>query len=57
MDGMHAEQLLQGRSLDNIQELLDREALRQKMRVASLKTRRQAIDALADFDAANPDGL
>ncbi len=41
----------------NYQQHLEREALRQKMRAASLKTRNQALDALTDFDAANPDGL
>ncbi len=41
----------------NYQQHLDREALRQKMRTASLKTRKQALDASADFDAANADGL
>jgi predicted transcriptional regulator len=41
----------------NYQQHLDREALRQRMRAASLKTRKQALDALADFDAANSDGL
>ena len=41
----------------NYQQHLDREALRQRMRTASLKTRKQALDALAEFDAANPDGL
>jgi len=39
------------------QEQLDRDALRQKMRAASLKTRRQALDAAVEFDAANADGL
>ena len=41
----------------NYQQHLDREALRQHMRTASLKTRKQALDASADFDAANVDGL
>ncbi len=41
----------------NYQQHLDREALRQRMRAASLKTRKQALDTLSDFDAANPDGL
>ncbi len=36
---------------------LDREALRQKIRTASLKTRKQAIQASADFEAADSDGL
>ena len=34
---------------------LDREALRQKIRSASLKTREQAIQASADFEAADSD--
>jgi predicted transcriptional regulator len=41
----------------NYQQHLDREALRQQMRNASLKTRNQALDAADDFDAANADGL
>ena len=41
----------------NYQQHLDREALRQQLRTASLKTRKQAVDASADFDAANVDGL
>jgi len=41
----------------NYQRHLDREALRQQLRTASLKTRKQALDASADFDAANVDGL
>jgi predicted transcriptional regulator len=41
----------------NYQQQLDREALRQRMRTASLKTRKQALDTSADFDAANADGL
>jgi len=41
----------------NYQQHLDREFLRQKMKEASLKTRKQALDAAADFDAANSDGL
>ena len=36
---------------------LDKEALRQKIQSASLKTREQAIQASADFKAANNDGL
>jgi len=39
------------------QQNLDREALRQRVRTASLKTRKQALDASVDFDAANADGL
>jgi predicted transcriptional regulator len=41
----------------NYQQHLDREALRQRVRAASLKTRKQALDASDDFDAANADGL
>ena len=41
----------------NYQQHLDREALRQQLRTASLKTRKQAVDASADFDVANVDGL
>ena len=41
----------------NYQQHLDREALRQRMRTASLKTRKQALEASDDFDAANADGL
>lgn len=41
----------------NYQQHLDREALRQRMRDASLKTRKQALDAAGDFDDANADGL
>jgi len=41
----------------NYQQYLDREELRQKMRSASLKTREQALDASAELDAANADGL
>ena len=41
----------------NYQQHLDREALRQRMRSASLKTRKQALDASAEFEAANADGL
>jgi predicted transcriptional regulator len=41
----------------NYQQQLDREALRQRMRTASLKTRKQALDTSADFDTANADGL
>ena len=35
---------------------LEREALRQQLRAASLKTRAQARQAGEDFDAANADG-
>ena len=41
----------------NYQQHFDREALRQRMRTASLKTRKQALDTSADLDAANADGL
>ena len=41
----------------NYQDFLDREELRMKMRAASLKTRKQALEATADFDSANADGL
>jgi predicted transcriptional regulator len=41
----------------NYQQYLDREELRQKIRSASLKTRAQALDVSAKFDAANADGL
>ena len=41
----------------NYQQYLDREALREKIRSASLKTRAQAIDISAEFDASNADGL
>lgn len=39
------------------QHHLEREALRLRMRAASLKTRAQAAQAGEDFDAANADGL
>ena len=39
------------------QRHLEREALRQQLRTASLKTRAQAKQAGKDFDAANADGL
>ena len=41
----------------NYQEYLDREDLRQKIRSASLRTRKQSLDASTEFDAANADGL
>jgi predicted transcriptional regulator len=41
----------------NYQQHLDREELRQKIRPASLKTRKQTLDASADLDAANADGF
>jgi predicted transcriptional regulator len=39
------------------QQQLDREALRQRIQSASLKTRQQALNASDDFNAANADGL
>jgi predicted transcriptional regulator len=39
------------------QRYLEREALRQQLRAASLKTRAQAIQAGEDFDAATADGM
>ena len=41
----------------NYKQRLDREALRQEMRTLSFKTRKHALDVLADFDAKNADGL
>ena len=41
----------------NYQQHLDREDLRQKIRSASLKTRKQALEASAELDAANADGF
>jgi predicted transcriptional regulator len=41
----------------NYQQQLDREVLRQRLRTASLKTRKQALEASDDFDAVNADGL
>ncbi len=41
----------------NYQQYIDREELRQRIRSASLKTRKQALDASADLDAANADGF
>ncbi len=41
----------------NYLQHIDREALKQKMREASLKTRTQAIQASADFIEGNDDGL
>lgn len=41
----------------NYQQYLNREELRQKMRAASLKTRKQALEVSAALDAANADGL
>ncbi len=39
------------------QDYLDREAMRQKIRAASLKTREQAIQAAEEFATANNDGI
>ena len=39
------------------QQHLDREVLRKQLRTALLITRKQALDASEDFDAANADGL
>ena len=44
-------------AVHNYQRHLDREALRRRLRTASLKTRSQAARAGEDFDAANADGL
>ncbi|MDH3691127.1 MAG: hypothetical protein OEU36_16910 [Gammaproteobacteria bacterium] len=41
----------------NYRAHLEREALRQRIRQASLKTRHQAKQIIADLDAANADGL
>ena len=41
----------------NYQQQLDHEALRERMRSASLKTRQQALDAADELAAANADGL
>ena len=41
----------------NYQQQLEREALRRRLRDASLKTRAQAIQAEEDFNATNADGL
>jgi predicted transcriptional regulator len=41
----------------NYQQHLDREELRQKIRSASLKTLKQALEATAELDAANADGF
>ena len=39
------------------QQYLDREELRQKIKSASLKTRKQALEVSAEFDVTNVDGL
>lgn len=41
----------------NYKKQLEREALRKRIREASLKTRIQAKQATSDFEAANADGL
>ncbi|NOX08043.1 MAG: ribbon-helix-helix protein, CopG family [Gammaproteobacteria bacterium] len=41
----------------NYSKFLDREALRQQIRAASLKTREQADQSIVDFEAANGDAL
>lgn len=41
----------------NYKEHVEREALRQRIRQASLKTRHQATQAASHFDAANSDGV
>jgi predicted transcriptional regulator len=44
-------------AVHNYQQFLDREELRQKIKSASLKTRKQALEVSAEFDATNADGL
>ncbi|VAW50200.1 hypothetical protein MNBD_GAMMA06-2209 [hydrothermal vent metagenome] len=44
-------------AVKNYMKFLDKEALRQKIQAASLKTRQQTIQASDDFEAANNDGL
>ncbi|VAX05434.1 hypothetical protein MNBD_GAMMA25-1228 [hydrothermal vent metagenome] len=44
-------------AVKNYLKHLDREALRQKIQAASLKTREQASQAATDFEVANSDGL
>ena len=41
----------------NYQQYLDREELRQQIKSASLKTRKQALEVSAEFDVTNADGL
>ena len=41
----------------NFKEHIEREALREQIRAASMKTRKQAKQAASDFDAADADGL
>ena len=44
-------------AVKNYLKQLDKEALCQKIKSASLKTREQAIQAAVDLEAANNDGL
>lgn len=44
-------------AVKNYLKHLDKEAIRQKIQAASLKTRQQAIQAFDDFDAVNNDSL
>ena len=44
-------------AVKNYLKQLDKEALRQKIKSASLKTREQAIQASVDLEEANNDGL
>lgn len=44
-------------AVKNYLKQLDKEALRQKIQSASLKTRKQAIQTSADLEAADNDGL
>lgn len=41
----------------NFKDHIEREALRERIRDASMKTRKQAKQAASDFDAANADGI
>lgn len=41
----------------NFKDQIEREALREQIRAASMKTRKQAKQAASDFDPANADGL
>ena len=41
----------------NYKKFLDREELRRKIKSASLRTRKQAVDLLDELDAASADGL
>ena len=44
-------------AVKNYLKHLDKEALRQKIQSASLKTRAQAVQASIDFNAVDSDGL